>query len=481
MSDTAAIHLMSRLVTASIEFLLLGFLVWGSLSLFRDITARWRRRIWLVAMFKPVATILTGFLPGFIPIPTVVSSRMLGDLLFPEISADGSVGLGPIEAVVFRTIAYLYLGVTFFMLVRIWRGMMSNSQLIDDSVEKGYLLKPSAIRRLDSTLRIPPEVRVIVTPEEHGPAALGVANSAIIVPESLLPWVNEHRDPTTAERRRFCQILRHELAHIMDHHNAAMLAAHVLLSFFWFHPVAHLAFRRLKINSEFCCDERVLEAGADPRDYARTLMNIVTGRLTNGPFALGFLGDVKPAAVLRFRLRHMLAEPHPAELRGRPIAAVATLVLVALAMPKLFAPAHSKATSQPFRMSDGSLAMLDEHGQTVILAGPEVGFLSDGAYLPESPGAGNAVLAGGRREPGTLGELATPAAPPSPKDTVLADAVTARGEAVAKPEDSEEPQDTADAGKGNRRSHGSDVPIGPLADPITPRSPLLPPPDVAPH
>ena len=333
MSDATVTFLVSRLAIASIEFLIVGILVVAVLACFKGISPQWRRGIWLLAMFKPFVTVLTGFLGGAIRLPASVGETFLGTILFPDPVDAQLLAEGGAVAGLLHFVAWVWLIVTATLLIRVWLRAVSSRQLIDDSLEKGYLLKPSKLKWLDPDLVIPPDARVIVTPEDAGPAALGVYQPAVVVPESLLPWMSQLRDPTPEEKARFCQVLRHELAHLANNDELISRVATVLLSFFWFHPVAHRAYRCVRMNNELRCDQSVVDSGVKPQDYAKTLMNVVAGEFTKRGFALNILGDNSPAGVLRRRLHHLLSDRSRTKA-PRKAWAYAIVVLVVLTMPR---------------------------------------------------------------------------------------------------------------------------------------------------
>lgn len=335
MSSEAITLLVSRLAMASIELFVLGGLVAALLAVFRGIHPTWRRRIWLLVLCKPLATIVTAFWGGFVPIPGIASGSLLLDVLFPLPEGSGVVGVGFVAGVM-TFLAYTWLAVSFGLLIRSYVQVQASRRLVDESLEKGYRVKPSALRRMDRSLHIPPAASIIVTPEDHGPITVGIRRPVVIIPESLLPWVLRHRDPTSRERDRFCQVIQHELAHIANRDYMFSFFGHVVLSLLWFHPVAHLAYRKFRINSELCCDASVVERGADPMAYADTLMAVVAGKFARSSFAPQMVGDCRPASVLRRRLQFMLTDHEVTRRRGQTAPWV-LIVLVMLAMPRFLA------------------------------------------------------------------------------------------------------------------------------------------------
>jgi hypothetical protein len=135
------------------------------------------------------------------------------------------------------------------------------------------------------------------------------------------------------------------------------LATMAMLCFFWFHPMAHWAYRRVRMNNELCCDEDVVRSGVQPTDYVDTLMSIVAGSFSRRGFSMHILGDASPAGVLRKRLQYILRERTCGE--PRPIWAYAALLLVLVTMPRF--------------LGQGSLVeVLMRNGQHLLLTRAEL-------------------------------------------------------------------------------------------------------------
>ena len=93
-------------------------------------------------------------------------------------------------------------------------------------------------------------------------ATWGVWRPHVLVPRHSSQW--------TLDRVRV--VLSHELAHVRRHDWIVQLGAEAVRAVFWFNPLAWVACRCLRRESEQACDDEVLAAGVAPRDYAGQLL-----------------------------------------------------------------------------------------------------------------------------------------------------------------------------------------------------------------
>ena len=120
MSDQAATYLVSRLAVATVEFLIVGFLVAGLLALLPHIAPRWRRRIWFLALCKPFFTVATASLKGIVPLAPLVNGTLLGDILFPLSDTVETLSGGGTTSVLLYVFADTWIAVTALLLARLW-------------------------------------------------------------------------------------------------------------------------------------------------------------------------------------------------------------------------------------------------------------------------------------------------------------------------------------------------------------------------
>ena len=99
--------------------------------------------------------------------------------------------------------------------------------------------------------------------EETMPMAFGTRHPAILLPAVADTWSEDQRR----------SVLLHELAHVARHDCLTQSLAAFACAIYWIHPGVWWVARRLRIERELACDDRVLAAGADAGDYASHLLD----------------------------------------------------------------------------------------------------------------------------------------------------------------------------------------------------------------
>ncbi len=137
-------------------------------------------------------------------------------------------------------------------------------------------------------------VRLLRSREHNVPVTFGTRRPSIVIPAIADTW--------TEDRRR--AVMCHELAHISRFdcltHTFAIAAGAV----YWFHPAVWWIARRLRVERELACDDRVIALGTEPREYAGHLLEI----------AYSFGGRRAPALAVSMA--------RPGQLEGRMLAAL---------------------------------------------------------------------------------------------------------------------------------------------------------------
>ena len=148
----------------------------------------------------------------------------------------------------------------------------------------------------------------------------GLFRPRILVPTEVCGWTNE----------RIRVVLSHELAHVRRNDWGVQIAASVLQSLYWFHPLAWMAARTLRREAERACDDLVLKAGVAGPEYAGHLLAVA--RAASSLRAESAAAAIARPSTLEERIRAMLnvrLNRDPLTRRGR-IAAVLLVAIVAL-------------------------------------------------------------------------------------------------------------------------------------------------------
>ena len=158
-----------------------------------------------------------------------------------------------------------------------WRGLVRKGSPVQDTL---WLQEMQAVAR---SLGLRRRVRLIASDAITTPMTGGLWKPVILLPASSADW-----DP---ERRRV--VLMHEMVHVCRCDALRQLVRGVVLALYWFHPLAWVAARFASICREEACDERVLQLGSRPSEYARHLMSLAAARSGFGPAPLAALSLVQ--------------------------------------------------------------------------------------------------------------------------------------------------------------------------------------------
>lgn len=185
------------------------------------------------------------------------------------------------------------------------------------------------------------DVRLFVSEAAGTPMTGGFRNPVILVPASAMTWDSQRRQV----------VLTHELVHV--HHRDAFrqLMGGVVLALYWFHPLSWLACRLAAISREEACDERVLELGSRPSEYARHLMSLAAGN-SSGRFPVAALSMARPSpSRLEKRIMAILRprRPRPSALATAALAAAIAALGVSVAVTH---PVHRERADALVMLAD---------------------------------------------------------------------------------------------------------------------------------
>ncbi|MGO9108872.1 MAG: carboxypeptidase regulatory-like domain-containing protein, partial [Thermoguttaceae bacterium] len=103
-----------------------------------------------------------------------------------------------------------------------------------------------------------------VSQESEVPLTIGWRRPTIVLPVDCRCWM--------AGKRRV--VLAHELSHVARHDVFWQIVARLACAVHWFHPLAWLAERRMRVERELACDDAVLRSGSQPGQYATVLLDV---------------------------------------------------------------------------------------------------------------------------------------------------------------------------------------------------------------
>jgi hypothetical protein len=107
-------------------------------------------------------------------------------------------------------------------------------------------------------------VRLLRSSEKTMPMAFGVFRPNILIPAAIDTWDEDRRQA----------VLLHELAHVGRADCLTQTIAACACALYWPHPGVWWMARRMRIDRELACDDRVLAMGASAREYAGHLLEL---------------------------------------------------------------------------------------------------------------------------------------------------------------------------------------------------------------
>jgi hypothetical protein len=157
-----------------------------------------------------------------------------------------------------------YLAGLFFLLGRLMLQAMIARRIVRQSTEITDREWIGLLRGCCEHMAITLPIRLLRSSGISMPMAARTPDAAILIPSTGDEW--------TPDRRR--AVLLHELAHIARRDCETQALASVACALYWPHAGVWWAARQVRIERELACDDRVLAAGTDARDYAEHLLEI---------------------------------------------------------------------------------------------------------------------------------------------------------------------------------------------------------------
>ncbi len=334
---------------------LLGVAAIVQAALYRRASAATRHHIWTLAMLGVLLLPVMSFvLPAWaVAIPAapaaaeVVPVDSRADLRVAGTSATIAMARGlespaaapatafPWSIALIGIYAAGALGMLLHLLVQQWnvRQFARRATVVQDATWTNLLVECAAM------LGVGRAIRLLRSRDQTVPVAFGTRRPSIVVPALADEWADD--------RRR--AVILHEVAHVARYDCLTQLLASVACAMYWFHPAAWWVARRLRIERELACDDRVIAAGTQARDYAGHLLEIAYSLGRRGAPALA----VSMARPRQLEGRMLAALDDQRDRRVPPFrfcfasAAVAAVVLfpLAVATPTTAAPDSSPDSS----------------------------------------------------------------------------------------------------------------------------------------
>jgi beta-lactamase regulating signal transducer with metallopeptidase domain len=288
--------------------------------LLRRRSAATRHGVLVAALLGVAVTpLLSAVLPtwNIAAIPAVPPSRIgaagftplqAGEPSFPDagIRFDWSEGAG-LCWLAGATLALLNLTAGSVRLLRV--------KLESRAVGDGPWLRQLAAVRRAYGLRRP--VRLLRSPTRSILVTWGTLRPKVVLPVHSEQWPEE----------RMRAVLCHELAHIRRNDWLIQVGAETLRAILWFNPLVWIVCKRLRLESEFACDDSALAQGFTGSAYGTHLLEIL--RCLHTGTATPTLAMARPSTIER-RFSAMLnstRDRHPMSRTAMVAAALTTLAL----------------------------------------------------------------------------------------------------------------------------------------------------------
>jgi len=128
----------------------------------------------------------------------------------------------------------------------------------------------AAVGQVAARLKLDSVPRVVTTELDCSPFVCGIVRPTLVLPRELAETLN-------ATQRE--QVVAHELAHVKRR------IPQIAQMLFFFHPVAHLASYRIRLERELACDQwAMIVTGRGPGEYVDTLVRVVSSASCPGIF-----------------------------------------------------------------------------------------------------------------------------------------------------------------------------------------------------
>ncbi len=250
----------------------LAFLVAGRL---REVPASRRHAVWAATLAGLLLLPAVSLWAPVLPLPLLPAAQDATSLALPTPARETTVAVvtpaapalpapthekQAVKPTLVGLLATVYLAGVVAVLLHLATGLIrirrltGRAPILEDPNWSELLDRQGGRRRI--ALRTSSEIAVPIT--------WGALRPTTILPSDAESWQQQHRR----------QAFEHELAHVRRLDWLTQLGARMICALYWFHPLVWLAARRLALEAERACDDRVLLSGAASSDYAEHLLSL---------------------------------------------------------------------------------------------------------------------------------------------------------------------------------------------------------------
>lgn len=126
----------------------------------------------------------------------------------------------------------------------------------------------SVVHEVATRLKLKRPPRVVLGDFEGSPFVCGIVRPVLVLPREL---------PAVLGTAELDAVVAHELAHVKRRDLIWAWIPEIARTLYFFHPVAHLASYRIRLERELACDQLAMFAsGRGPAEYAETLVRVLS-------------------------------------------------------------------------------------------------------------------------------------------------------------------------------------------------------------
>jgi beta-lactamase regulating signal transducer with metallopeptidase domain len=266
--------LSTLLLAVTVKVTVLFGLSWIIAIALRNKSSAHRHRVWLAGILAALALPLLITL-----IPMRYSRLVAGSVVQRIFRADVSSAIrpstGPVTAIAnahptmphnfVYFMALLWAIGSLVLALRVLAGLAQLARISKHSRPMPNQEWTRLGTQLSESYGIKRPVRILECTGDSVPVTWGILRPCVLIPSTAAHW----------SKTRCRIVLAHEFAHISRQDWLLQMCGELVCCLYWFHPLAWLAVRNLRQESERACDDAVLRSGVQASDYARELLDLV--------------------------------------------------------------------------------------------------------------------------------------------------------------------------------------------------------------